>query len=702
MKLQQYILAIIIIIMVAGTITLTACTSGPNQPPEYTPGTYQEIHLDLSGPITQNHFLTQKEYKTFAEQHVGGGSSVYYGMTRELLAEPAMMDMTQSAKVEGSANKITTTDYSGTNNQVAGVDEADILKTDGTYIYTLTDGVLYIIAAYPGADAKIISSTTVDGDATNLFIKGDRLAVFGNYNNYDYFNKIGIRPRSGMSFLTIYNISDKKNPGIVETYKFEGRYSDARMVGSEIYLVLNTDMELRDTYPTPILVRGDKVNTLPVNNIFYFDIPYQSARLVTVHAVNILNEKTSSLAVTVENSQTVYMSQDNIYIVGQEHISEYDIQQEITKSILKPKLTSADTTLIEKIKLTDNDVLSQREKESKIMQVYYRYISSLNRDEQEALQDEIETQLQKKLDKINYFDYSTITKIVVDNGMMKLVANDKVPGMIVNQFSLDEYKNNLRIATTITPRWSRTTHKQSVSTNNIWILDPNLKTIGELTNLAENERIYSTRFVNDRLYMVTFRQVDPFFVVDLSNPRNPQTLGKLKLPGFSRYLHPYDENHVIGIGQDTTQTGRTSGLKISLFDVTNVTQPLEVASYVTDEQYASSTALYEHKAFLFSKEKNLLVIPAFNRGGVRGEDKNGAYNGAFVFKITTNEIKLRGLIDHSMAAPNKWSAAVERSLYINDLLYTKSPYLLRINALDDLSSVKNITIESKKGLIPVY
>ncbi len=201
--------------------------------------------------------------------------------------------------------------------------------------------------------------------------------------------------------------------------------------------------------------------------------------------------------------------------------------------------------------------------------------------------------------------------------------------------------------------------------------------------------------------MVTFWQVEPFFFFDLSDPENIIPLGELKIPGFSRYLHPYDENMIIGIGRDATETGRTKGLKISLFDVSDPEDPQEIVNFVTEERYAQSNALYEHKAFLFSKEKELLVIPAYSHSY---DDSDQSYNGAFVFKINEEEIELRGLIDHSMAVPDRYwySPTVERSLYIEDLLYTKSPSLIRINDLDDLRSVRNVTLESSSGNIKVY
>jgi len=209
--------------------------------------------------------------------------------------------------------------------------------------------------------------------------------------------------------------------------------------------------------------------------------------------------------------------------------------------------------------------------------------------------------------------------------------------------------------------------------------------------------------MGERAYVVTFRQIDPFFAIDLKDPFSPKVLGELKIPGFSRYLHPYDENTIIGIGRDATESGRQEGLKISLFDVTDIENPKEVAKYVSEDKYASSTVEWEHKAFLFSKEKSLLVMPiySYSYDYFDGKENTEDMNGALVFKIDKSSITLRGLIDHS--GDNKYGPSVERSLYIEDMLYTKSPYLLRINELSDLSSVKNVTLSVKDtSSIPVY
>ena len=691
-------------ILTIALILLSGCI--PQEQPTST-GTYKEMIFSPTEDITAKTFRTEEEYINFAKSHIGstsfGGS---YTNALGVVRTDVMMETADSISGGMEKSALSVQEFSETNNQVTGVDEADIIKTDGDYIYTISGNVLYIIKAYPGEEAEIIFTKEFDDSPTSLFINGDTMTVFGNMYNLDFFKDIDFRPSAGMTYFNIYDISDRSNPILEKEYKFEGNYFNARMIDDYVYFVTRSSPQFRTNYPTPIIFEGTEARSMPAKNIYYYNIPYRNPQLATIHAINMKDsgEDINSVAVAVENSQNMYMSQNNIFITYTEIINEYDLMKIIMKELMEPYLTDSDKELIEKIKSTDNDILSQYEKDEKIFRVYETYINYLTEDEQADMQETAEELLKKKLEEYKHLEYTIINKISTDKNKISVESNGKVPGHVINQFSMDEKDNILRIATTISRRWSSIDYSRTESTNNIYTLDKNMNIIGSLEGLAETESIYSTRFIDDRLYMVTFRQVDPFFVIDLSDPTDIKELGKLKIPGFSRYLHPYDDNTIIGIGQDATATGRTKGLKISLFDVEDVQNPTEVAKYVTEERYASSTALYEHKAFLFSKDKDLLVIPAYSYEYSRDGTSKG-YNGAFVFKISKDEIILRGLIDHSMGSSNNryyYAPQVERSLYIENLLYTKSPNLLRINDLEDLSSVKNITLEQKNGNIPIY
>ncbi len=674
----------------------------------YAPtGSDDDYDPDISPSGT---FATREEYITFVKES-GIGYYAGGGVPRSVMVDDMMMfDADFAMAMPESAEK--TLDFSETNIQVEGVDEGDILKTDGNNIYTITEKTLFIIKAYPGEDAEVISKTAFRDQPAGLFIKGDRLAVFGDVQDPDIFDNIGIRVRNGLTFVSIYDISDRENPKHLEDFRFEGRYVNSRMIDSQVYIVTGMYPEFRIIHPMPIVMEGGVVGEVAPRDIFHFGMRYNSPYMTGVHSVDIKSiEKLSSKIVTTDGTPTVYMSQNNLYLASTKSISYWEISSEVGKEIVLPLLPDYYKSIIEKIQETDSDVLSYYEKERKIQEIIGEYVSMLPSDEQQELSDKVEDETIEKMKEYEYPQFTSIIKLSANSGKIEVTDKGSVPGRINNQFSMDEHKGNLRIATTIQPSWEwRYDFGLKESINNVYVLDRSLDIIGRLEGLAEGESIFSARFMGDRLYMVTFRQIDPFFVVDLSNPRNPKDLGELKIPGFSRYLHPYDENTIIGIGREATETGREIGLKISLFDVTDVENPIETTKFVSGQRYMQSTAEWEHKAFLFSRDRNLLVIPVYSFGGRLMDDmgrwiEDESYNGAFVFNISKDSIELRGLIDHDKGEGRRYyRPSVERSLYINELLYTKSPYLLRINKLSTLEPVKDVDLETVKqaGGIPVY
>jgi uncharacterized secreted protein with C-terminal beta-propeller domain len=258
---------------------------------------------------------------------------------------------------------------------------------------------------------------------------------------------------------------------------------------------------------------------------------------------------------------------------------------------------------------------------------------------------------------------------------------------------MDEYNGYFRVTAT----WQKET-----TLNYVYTLDMNLTKVGELLlpKFEQRETIQSTRFMGDKCYVVTFEQKDPFFVIDLSNPAAPSVAGTLKIPGYSSYLHPYDENHVIGLGMENNT------VKLSLFDVTNVNAPTETARYIVEGDWTYSDALQDPKAFLFDKQKELLVIPVSltEYGYVDGAGKEdalqgGFWQGAYVFKLTLADgFELRGGITHQENATSApylidYNASVNRALYIGNTLYTVSNAKVKLNSLADLSPIAEIKLD---------
>ena len=293
---------------------------------------------------------------------------------------------------------------------------------------------------------------------------------------------------------------------------------------------------------------------------------------------------------------------------------------------------------------------------------------------------------------------TVIHKIAISDGTITYIAKGEVPGTLDNQFSMDEYNNNLRLATTS----SVYTSSGQYTYNNLFVFDGKMNPVGSLTHIAEQESIYSTRFIGDRLYMVTFKRIDPFFVIDLSTPAAPKILGQLKIPGYSDYLHPYDATHIIGIGKETSTNEwggvSTSGVKLALFDVTDVSNPKQLAKVQIGDAGSDSAALTDHHAFLFDKAKNLLVIPvrAVSASPVVNGDyynyQQQVWYGAYVFGLNPQTgFTLRGTVQHGTGDNGYYyygssASDVKRSLSIGNVLYTMSAKQIKANSLDDINT----------------
>ncbi len=297
-------------------------------------------------------------------------------------------------------------------------------------------------------------------------------------------------------------------------------------------------------------------------------------------------------------------------------------------------------------------------------------------------------------DGYEYEETTRVHKLTLKHDRIEYAGSGEIPGHLLNRFSMSEHNGFFRAATST--GW--------MDTNQMTVLDANLKKVGEITDIAPGEKIYSARFMGNRAYLVTFEKVDPFFVIDMSDPYNPKILGELKIPGYSDYLHPYDENHIIGLGKDTVKSNSGDfswyqGIKISLFDVTDVSNPRELDKIIIGDRGSDSSALSDPHAFLFSLEKNLLVIPmSVYKGGSVNSWGDETWAGAYVFDISAEDgISVRGRIgfEHGersgfLGTYDTYGVQSRRSFWIEDVLYTMSDHELKINRQDNLDHIKTI------------
>ena len=608
-------------------------------------------------------FSSYDELATFLSQNhanFSGDSGVWY-----LEDSSLTVPRSQNTATDGSAKSESlggdTVDYSETNVQVEGVDEPDIVKTDGSYLYLVTSSSVLIVRAYPPEQAVIVATIPLEENITisNLFVNQDRLILLGtswDYPPYDgLYREYYWWGGTSTTLIHIYDISQRDNPTIYQEIEIDGWYVDARMIDDYVYVVSTESsydvyyvLEDNTTLNIPQIRVDDETSNISAESIHYVDIPERLDTMTHILAVHLDTKEITQESYLLGSSHTMYMSADNLFLVYTKYTYDYPFFR---------GGENEETTIIH--------------------------------------------------------------KIAIDQGDISYTAQGEVPGRILNQFSMDEYDGFFRIATTLGHSWSSDTQ----STNNIYILDEALQRISEIEDIAPGEEIYSARFMGEKAYLVTFKKIDPFFTIDLSDPYHPQILGKLKIPGYSDYLHPYDEDHIIGIGKETVepleeeQAWRNidfswyQGLKIALFDVSDFENPQEIAKVVIGDRGTDSPALYDHKAFLFDKDRELLVIPVSlytiddeikqeqgnYTGSLYGEY---TFQGAYVYTLNLEEgFTLKGRVTHmdeddmlkSGFYPD-YASSIMRSLYIDDYLYTISENMVKINDLTDPSLSELIAI----------
>jgi len=540
------------------------------------------------------------------------------GRYEDAVLESAVEDLSEMKTSATASNAVQKDDYSKTNVQVENVDEADIVKTDGNYIYYITQQTVYIIEA---ENLKIVSSLKLKSDKESflpneLYINKDKLIVIGNYYTYEQNNNnsksdyIASITSKTMAEAIVYDIKNKENPEEVRKVRLDGYYKDSRMIGENVYLISSKNAYYYDgikenevlpvVYDTNVgenIIKATDIAYFPDTNCYSF---------MTVAGFDINNEQSVCTETFFGASDEIYASENNLYITRTSYEGDWNYN-------------------------TANNI---------------------------------------------------IYKFKLDGNKIELLCKGEVKGNLKNQFSMDEYDGNLRIATTI--------GYDDEATNTLYVLDENLNEIGKIENMAVGEKIYSVRFIGKIGYVVTFEQIDPLFVIDLSDPRNPSIKGELKIPGYSSYLHPYDETHIIGIGYNTKSNGyggvTNANMKMSMFDVSDLENPVELFHVDIGENYAHSDILYNHKVLFENKAKNLIGFPVTLRENNASKDRD-----AFVvYKIDLeNGFERYGEISHEI----DYRTNIDRVIYIGNTLYTLANLEIRSYNLETFEELQKLEFE---------
>ncbi|MDD5503434.1 MAG: beta-propeller domain-containing protein [Candidatus Thermoplasmatota archaeon] len=641
----------IVAIAIAGMLSLTVFAGCISLPWNSNGGNNGKMG-DFSGDLGS--FTSYEDIGAFLKKGAESTNSTY---SRGGFYGPMLDGVSKGAAAPANAMEGASSDYSTTNIQVEGVDEADIVKTDGNYIYAVSnkwtesgsENKVVVIDAY---SMQIVATVKAQNEISGIYINGDKLVVIENRYSYGPLYMVKSIWWGGYGESTtgmrVYDLSNMQKPLETYNYSISGNYFSSRMIGDWVYLVANEYVYVYDenysNVTVPIICRNGQEEKMSPADIYYIDIPEQSYNYNNMLSLNVKDGRSSEKSFMIGSASEMYVSVENMYIINTNQ---------------------------------------------------WRFL---------------------------WFGWggygyqnTTVNKFAISDGEITHVAKGEVPGYVHDQFSMDEYNGYFRIATTKGETW------EGNSTSNVYVLDSGMKLAGKLPeDLAKGESIYSVRFIGSRCYIVTFKRVDPLFVIDLGDPRNPTLAGKLKIPGWSDYLHPYDENHIIGIGKDVNESidadkvhssdavyyTAVLGIKMALFDVTDPNNLVEEAKTVIGDRGTYSEALDDHHAFLFSKEKNLLVIPAtvYEASAMQNQPdywySNPSFEGAIAFRLTLEGgFEKIGSVTHQTTSPSgnpdwypDYNLQVRRSLYIGNILYTVSNGMVKssdlANGLAQIGSVK--------------
>ncbi|PIY68976.1 hypothetical protein COY90_03070 [Candidatus Roizmanbacteria bacterium CG_4_10_14_0_8_um_filter_39_9] len=605
-------------------------------------------------------FATDQEFIDYMASSARG--SVNYSGRAVMMdtKAPGMpLPVTGGGAAESSVDRV-----SETNTQVFGIDEPDIVKTDGTTIYysrpyindypvkriqpimekplapellmqrvdpglmpernpeIISRGGISIFNTSPPGTISSKKTMNMSGD---MLLSNNTLVVF-NESNYAKRTVTGFDISNPQSPQTSWKIPLKENVTRVA----------ARLLNDKLYLVTKTYPQSGHPCPIPMLDISGSRGFIPCREIHRPPMQVSADSVYTAYKINVDDGgiEDSVSFVGSSNKETVYMSKDALY-------TGYYYSGDMVKIMYGFVLENKDmfpATVSQKLaKLKDYDI-SEGSKLSELSMILSSYTSTFDEDKRVEFESNMQNRM-KKFMKLHAreLEKTGIVKINLDS--FSVAATGDVPGKTLNQFALDEYRGNLRIATTVGQNsWFGQFGQLTQSFSDVYVLNGSLKQLGSVLDLGKTERIYSVRFIADQGYVVTFRQTDPLYVIDLSNGSDPKVTGELKIPGYSAYLHPLTETVLLGVGKEG------QNVKLSLFDVSDPENPTELDSYILDEYW--SEALDNHHAFLADDKHKAFFIPG-SKGG-------------YVFSYEGNQIAMKKAVSDEQ---------VQRALYINNYLY---------------------------------
>jgi len=564
--------------------------------------------------------------------------------------------------------------FSRTNNQVASVDEADIVKTDGKYVYFAMNGALQIAEAM---NPRMLSVTELPGSVREVFVEGDRAVVYlssrGARRPCTYGYDCAFTGDGTSTTAVVLDVKDRAHPRIVRELAFSGSLMAARRVGNMVHTVVadgDSEGPAYPTWPRDLGTCGSPEATVRKK----FD------RLRAQNEATIRSSATTFP--TVRDGATV---------------------TPLCGALLRTRIDDGRAfTTVASFDLTkDNEPLATTTIESRPGAVFaserglYMAVTHQRHPRTEPGKSGWYS-FHSTVDEVSEVHHFRIGERAAET---KYVGSGVVPGHVLNQFAMDEWYGYLRVATTK----GRVPDPKAESAVSVLASDGsgNLVRVGAVEHLAPGEDIRSVRFDDDRAYVVTFKKTDPLFVLDLAKPDRPSVLGELKIPGFSTYMHRIDRDHLLSIGFDAKDQGDFAffdGVILQIFDVKDPARPALLHKEKIGTRGSSSEAATNHLAFNYFAEKGLLAVPiTVCEGGADGVNGTFSFGGLYVYDVDLEKGFSRlGGIDHARhedaregSCQRWWSDAgstVKRSIFLDDLVYSISGTTAKVQRMGQLGA----------------
>lgn len=582
--------------------------------------------------------------------------------------------------------------------------EADILKQTKNFSFVLVKNELNILRLND-LDSSLLAKISFDSRPSGVLSFGSSLIVYGED---EMLNK---SEGSNFQFVQIFDLSTPASPKKIHNLSFEGNLKDIFIEEGRLYILTEKKAEAKlaeQVLPKVmsdakiLATKCDGIEKCFAPEVFYFDTDYLAASFFNINVIDLENEfaPLRGQSYLLSENHQAYSSEASVFISYFEVLNEEPLYFMARGEVLADLLTEIEKNKIKEVEALSDSVLSPREKMLKISAIFEAYLGTLAEVEKTLLEVDIKNVADKKIEAAKVSNKTLIHKIRLSKDSLDYYAMGEVPGKMINNYSVLQNGSYIYLATKNPERLNEEGEKRYYS--NIYVLDLALRLVGKMENLSSKEEIYGVRFLGDRAFLVSAEKNGSLFVISLEDKKKPEFAGTLKIPGENLYLRPLDRDGKKFIsftyGTDNSSGFEVkNGVKLSLFDFSDLKSPRELTSYLIGDANSDSLVFTDEKSFYYSDSLKTLIFPATFK-----EDDRVYFSGLFVFALKNDTLELKGQLDHSLGGFYNqvdnfknliyFDNSVKRSFANNNFIYSFSNKFFRSADINDIDNAKSLEL----------